>query len=199
MSNEWLTASSELRTYYERRAPVYDDTVRKESRGEAAEVLAVMASMAPAKTLDIACGTGFLTTVLRGDVIGLDQSASMLRQTRAKASQPRLVRGDAFRLPFRSAAFERATVGFFYGHLVPPARQAFLNEVRRVAGEIVVVDSAMVDGAPVEEWQKRTLPGGESYSIYTRRFTPAALIGELGQGTGVFEGRWIVAVRAKAA
>lgn len=37
-----------------------------------------MRDLRPARTLDVACGSGFLTRHLRGVVVGLDQSAAMV-------------------------------------------------------------------------------------------------------------------------
>jgi ubiquinone/menaquinone biosynthesis C-methylase UbiE len=62
------------------------------------------------------------------------------------------VRGDAFWLPFPDSSFERVLTGHFYGHLEAPERQAFLAEARRVARELVIVDSALWEEVEPEEW-----------------------------------------------
>src|SRR6266576_4841749 len=76
------------RAYYEARAPEYDDWwlgrglfAARERRGwpeEVGEIERVLVRLEPARTLDVACGTGFLTRNLRGLVVGLDQSPSMV-------------------------------------------------------------------------------------------------------------------------
>jgi ubiquinone/menaquinone biosynthesis C-methylase UbiE len=38
----------------------------------------VLAALPPARTLDVACGTGFLTRHLRGDLTAIDQSDEMV-------------------------------------------------------------------------------------------------------------------------
>ena len=86
--------------------------------------------------------------------------------------------------------------GHFYGHLLPDERSAFLAEARRVAGELVVVDSAERDGQPAEQWQERILNDGSSHRVYKRFVTGEALAAELGGGTVLFDGRWFVAVSA---
>ena len=53
----------------------------------------------------------------------------------------RVVQGDAVPLPFDDGEFERVFTSHFYGHLLPEERERFLEEARRVGGELVVVDS----------------------------------------------------------
>ena len=43
---------------------------------------ALVGGLAPARTLDVACGTGFLTRHLRGLVAGLDPSHAMVEIAR---------------------------------------------------------------------------------------------------------------------
>ena len=105
-----------------------------------------VASMSPAKTLDIACGTGWLTQHLPGAITGLDASPSMLEVAAERIPDAEFVVGDALELPFEDGSFERITTGHFYGHLEEDDRLRFLDETRRVAGELVVIDSALHDG-----------------------------------------------------
>ena len=105
-----------MKTYYERRAPEYDDwwlgTGLHASRHRAgwdeavAALTETIAALPPAKTLDVACGTGFLTQHLPGAVTGLDQSASMLELFRARVPTASFVQGDALPLPFADDAFQ---------------------------------------------------------------------------------------------
>ena len=62
-------------------------------------------SLAPASTLDVACGTGYLTQHLRGPVTGLDQSASMVEIAAARIPAGRFVVADALPLPFGDGEF----------------------------------------------------------------------------------------------
>jgi ubiquinone/menaquinone biosynthesis C-methylase UbiE len=84
---------------------------------ELAEVEAVIAALPPGPVLDVACGTGFLTRHLRGSVVALDQSESMLAIARPRLPDATLVRGDALRLPFPDNSFDRVFTANFYGHL----------------------------------------------------------------------------------
>ncbi len=77
-----------------------------------------------------------------------------------------------------------------------PSASRFLGEARRVAPELVVVDSALRDDVQPVEWQERILNDGSSWQVYKRFFTPDELATELGGGETLFAGRWFVAVRA---
>ena len=195
-----------MKAYYERRAAEYDDwwlgTGRFAGRQrpawwEETEALTrTLQALPPARTLDVACGTGFLTQHLRGEITGLDQSTSMLELARAKVPEGRFVQGDALELPFADGSFERLLTSFFYGHLEEDARDAFLREARRVAGELVVVDSALHDEVEPVEWQERVLNDGSRWQVYKRYFESDSLADELGGGRTLFAGRWFVVVQA---
>jgi ubiquinone/menaquinone biosynthesis C-methylase UbiE len=203
-----VSAARNVREYYDRRAPEYDDwylgsgRFHQEKRpgfdGEQAETIRVLAALRPARVLDVACGTGFLTRHLRGDVVGLDQSEAMLRIARKQAPNVSFVAGDALALPFADESFERVVTAHFYGHLSDPDRVAFLAEARRVADELVVVDSALREQVARVEVQKRILNDGSQWDVYKRYFTPDELSAELGGGTVLLAGRWFLVVQAPA-
>ena len=193
-------------TYYDRRAPEYDDWYlgaglfeQRDRPGFAAElevVGATLRALAPAITLDIACGTGFLTRHLRGAITGLDQSERMLERARARLPEATFVHGDGLMLPFEDAIFERAVSGHFYGHLDESQRPRFLAEARRVAGELVVVDASVARSGVAEQWAPRTLNDGSEWTVFKRWFTPEGLLVELGGGETLFAGEWFVVVRS---
>jgi ubiquinone/menaquinone biosynthesis C-methylase UbiE len=195
-----------VKAYYDRRAPEYDDWwfgtglhAGRDRPGWEEEVDALIQALAglpPARTLDVACGTGFLTRHLPGEVVGLDQSESMLELAQARVPGAVFARGDAIELPFPDGAFERVFTGHFYGHLEKAERLRFLVGARRVAGELVVVDSALREEHEPVEIQERVLKDGSRWEVYKRYFTAAGLADELGGGRVVHAGRWFVAVRA---
>jgi ubiquinone/menaquinone biosynthesis C-methylase UbiE len=195
-----------VKAYYDSRAPEYDEWylgsgrfAERDRPGWDQEIEALrrtLEALPPAKTLDVACGTGFLTRHLPGEIVGLDQSESMLEEARRQAPNATYLSGDALALPFENGSFERVFTGHFYGHLEQPERETFLREARRVAPELLVVDSAIQPDVPVEEWQERILNDGTRWEVFKRYFTPEALAAELGGGSTVFAGRWFVAVRA---
>jgi ubiquinone/menaquinone biosynthesis C-methylase UbiE len=197
-----------VKAYYDARAPEYDDwfhgvgryadRVRDGWDDELAALVATLESLPPARTLDVACGTGFLTRHLKGELTCLDQSERMLAIAGERVPLARLVRADAFPLPFTGGAFERLFTGHFYGHLEEADRVAFLDEARRVAAELVVVDSSEAHSPVAVEWQQRILNDGSEWEVYKRFFTGAGLAAELGGGEVLHEGRWFVVVRSPA-
>jgi ubiquinone/menaquinone biosynthesis C-methylase UbiE len=192
-----------VKTYYDARAPEYDEwylgTGRFAQRHRPGwddavrELVDAVAALPPGQTLDVACGTGFLTQHLAGDVTGLDQSEQMLEIARERVPRGKFVRGDALELPFADGAFSRLFTAHFYGHLEGDERRRFLAEARRVARELVVVDSA---GEPREELSERILNDGSRWQVYKRRFTGPELAGELGGGEVLLANDWFVMVRA---
>src|SRR3954451_14596496 len=91
-----------MRAYYEQRAAEYDDWWL--GRGRFAErdrpgwhedveaLRAVLRALPPRRTLDLACGTGFLTRELPGRVTGIDQSEAMVAIARSRGLD--VVAGD---------------------------------------------------------------------------------------------------------
>jgi len=195
-----------VKAYYDRRAPEYDEWYRGAGRfaerdrpgwGQEVEALGLaLAALPPARTLDVACGTGFLTRLLPGELVGLDQSEAMLEEARRQAPEATYVQGDALSLPFEDGAFERVFTAHFYGHLEDGNRERFVADARRLAPELVVVDSALREDVESEERQERILNDGSRWEVYKRYFEPEALARELGGGDTVFAGRWFVAVRS---
>jgi demethylmenaquinone methyltransferase/2-methoxy-6-polyprenyl-1,4-benzoquinol methylase len=191
-------------SYYEQRAGEYDDWYegsglfqRLERPGwseEVAQIIALVRALPSARTLDVACGTGFLTQHLRGLVIALDQSPSMVRIAQSRLPGGVAIVGDALSLPFSDGAFDRVFTGHFYGHLPPEERARFLTEARRVARELVVVDTARRDDRPEQQWETRILADGSSHRVYKRYLTGEQLAKEI-SGQPLFEGRWFVAAR----
>ena len=196
-----------VKAYYDRRAPEYDDWWLGLGRFDGLErpgwdddveaLQRTVAGLPPARTLDVGCGTGFLTAHLRGDVVGVDQSRRMLEIASRRVPHVDFVRADALEsLPFADGAFERLFTGHFYGHLQAEERERFLGEARRVASELVIVDSAVRPDRAHEETQERILDDGSRWSVYKRYFAGAELAEELGRGRVLHESRWFVVVVA---
>ena len=194
-----------MKAYYDRRAPEYDDWwlgeglfADRDRPGwdeERGQLATVIADLPPLRTLDVACGTGFLTKHLRGEVVGIDASERMLELARVQVPNATFVQGEALSLPFEDGAFERVFTSYFYCHLEEGDRERFLTEARRVASELVVVASIRrADDLP-ERWDDRLLKDGSRWTVYKRVFEGGDLARELG-GEDVFKGRWFVVVRA---
>ena len=197
-----------MKEYYDTRAPEYDDWYLgrglfegRERAGWASELeqlFAVIRALEPRRTLDVACGTGFLTKHLRGDVVGLDQSARMLAEAHRQAPSVTYVQGDGLALPFVDQSFDRVFTGHFYGHLEPGDRERFLAEARRVAPELVVVDASREHSDVDEHMSPRVLNDGSCWEVFKRYFTGAGLAEELGGGDVLYDGNYFVVVRSKA-
>jgi ubiquinone/menaquinone biosynthesis C-methylase UbiE len=202
-----LAAWPAVKQYYDTRAPEYDEwylgqgrfaRVERPGWDEAIRVLeGVVAALPPANTLDVACGTAFLTQHLTGEVTGLDQSERMLAIARQRMPGAPFLQGDALHLPFGYDAFDRVFTAHFYGHLEPGQREAFLAEARRVARELVVVDSAVRPDHERVEWQERVLNDGSRFEVYKRYFDADELAAELGGGTVLHASDWFVMVATR--
>jgi ubiquinone/menaquinone biosynthesis C-methylase UbiE len=197
--------NSAAAAYYEHGAAEYDEWYlgvgqyaerdRPECHADVSRLVDMVASLAPARTLDVACGSGFLSRHLRGVSVGLDQSHSMARLARSRIPGNRVVLADALRLPFADRSFDRVLTAHFYGHLPPDEREAFLSEASRVAAELVVVDSALRPGLVPELWEERVLNDGSQHRIYKRYFTADQLAHEI-DGETLVAGEWFVAAHA---
>jgi ubiquinone/menaquinone biosynthesis C-methylase UbiE len=197
---------AEERRYYELRAPEYDDWYlgRGPFEGmerpgwdeELASLVDVIRALPPVRVLDVACGTGFLTRHLRGAVTGIDQSETMLGIARERCPDATFMQADALALPFADGSFDRLFTGHFYGHLRADDRERFLSEARRVAPELVVVDTALRPGVGREEVHERILGDGSRHRVYKRYFDPEQFARELGGGRTLLAGSWFVVVAA---
>jgi demethylmenaquinone methyltransferase/2-methoxy-6-polyprenyl-1,4-benzoquinol methylase len=185
-----------MRDYYEKRAAEYDDWwlgtglfAQRDRPGWQEDVRALIATLealAPKRTLELACGTGFLTRHLPGEVTGIDQSEAMVAIARERGIDAHV--GDALE---PRPGYERIFAAHFYGHLDEEQRAAFKA---LPAAETIVVDSALRPGGPAEDWQERTLNDGSRHRVYKRWFTPESLLAELGGGDVLHAGPWFVAV-----
>ncbi|MDA8044802.1 MAG: methyltransferase domain-containing protein [Actinomycetota bacterium] len=189
--------------YYDRRAPEYDewyagtgmfsDRDRPGWHDEIRLLVDTLHGLPPARTLDLACGTGFLSEYLRGPVFALDRSPAMAGLARPRVSGPVMV-GDALHVGLATAAFDQVFTAHFYGHLSPGERAAFLAEAARLAPHLLVVDSARRSGVDAEQWQERVLNDGSRHRVFKRYLDPDQLAGEIG-GRVLFTGDWFVAAR----
>jgi demethylmenaquinone methyltransferase/2-methoxy-6-polyprenyl-1,4-benzoquinol methylase len=195
--------NSAMRDYYEKRAAEYDDwwigAGRFEQRDrpgwyeDVSALIDLLLGLPPARTLDLACGTGFITRHLPGEVLGVDQSPAMIEIARARCKAARFEVGDALA---PRPGFSRVFSSHFYGHLDAGQREAFLALPR---DELVIVDSALRPDGVAEDWQTRVLDDGSSHSVYKRWFTGAGLASEIGGAAEVLhDGPWFVAVRSSS-
>lgn len=116
----------------------------------------------PAWLLDAPCGAGRLLATLeaRGQVVGVDVSATMLASARSGArADTRLVRGDVTALPFAAQSFDAVVCCRLLHHLERD------EDLARVVAELVRVSRGLVLAT---YWDAAALPA------LRRRFLPAA-------------------------
>jgi SAM-dependent methyltransferase len=197
-------------TYYDRRAPEYDGSVDstyryfkrlgvdvdlEAVRAEDEAITRLLERLQPCDFVDVGAGPGVFTAQVPGRGIAVDQSVNALRRLRVELGDIPVVRADATVLPLCANAVTRLFAGHLYGHLEPPERATFLAESRRIADELVILDSGLPPGARPEEWQTRSLADGSTHTVYKRHFEMDALLAEVG-GEPLFDGRYFVLVRS---
>jgi demethylmenaquinone methyltransferase / 2-methoxy-6-polyprenyl-1,4-benzoquinol methylase len=176
---------------FDRIAPVYDAMNRVMTAGldRRWRRLTAESVVRPGdNVLDACCGTGDLALADlgagAGRVAGLDFSAPMLDRARRKSAAVDWVEGDMLALPFESATFDVATVGFGIRNV--DDLEAGLRELHRVlrrGGRIGVLEITRPKGLLRPFFRLwfdvfvplagRVLPGGEAYTYLpasVRRF-----------------------------
>jgi SAM-dependent methyltransferase len=183
-----LEEHGRVREYYARRAGEYDATSWDDlDVAEREAVERFVAALSPGRVLDIGCGTGYLTRLLRGTAVGVDQSEEMLALARRRVPHAEFLFADVPPLPFEDGAFDLAFSSAVYCHLAAAAeRAAFLAEALRVAHEVVILEQVWQPGRAPESWELRRLRDGSEYRVFKRYFTADALAREL-DGVTVFE------------
>jgi ubiquinone/menaquinone biosynthesis C-methylase UbiE len=190
-----------VKEYYDERATEYDDWWIAAARNrpgwteELGAAIDAVNALPVATTLDVACGTGYITRHLAGEVVGLDQSVRMLNEAARRLPGCELVQGDALELPFAAESFDRVFTSYFYCHLEEEDAARFRAEARRVARELVVLGSRWSAGEVERRWEERTLTDGSKWPVYKRVFDPDGLARELG-GAVVHAGTHFVVARA---
>jgi SAM-dependent methyltransferase len=188
-----------VKEYYARRAAEYDATSWEavdDAGREAVERF--VASLPPGRILDIGCGTGYLTRLLRGCVVAVDQSAEMLELASARTPGIELVRADVPPLPFADSAFDLTFCSNVYSHIeTVAARAEFVAEALRVSRELVVLEQAWRPGRDRQSWELRQLVDGSEHRVFKRYFAADELACEL-DGVVVLALGDFVAVRAPA-
>jgi hypothetical protein len=168
-----------------------------EIAGEAVQVERELRARGPARFVEVGCGPGTFTSMLAGSGVVVDQSHTALRFVGSHLPHLPAVRADGGSLPLRNKAVERFFAAHLYGLLEADDRDSLLQEARRVADEIIILDAGRPPGVNAEEWQDRSLPEGGSYRVYRHHFDPTALADEI-RGQVLFAGRFYVMARAKA-
>lgn len=116
------------------------------------------------RALDLACGTGDLTRALTrrgGEVVGVDFTHEMLvRARRRSRTGVHWAGGDALRLPFADATFDRLTVAFGVRNFADlDCGLAEMARVLRVGGRVGILEFSRPVGplAPASRFYMRTV------------------------------------------
>jgi demethylmenaquinone methyltransferase/2-methoxy-6-polyprenyl-1,4-benzoquinol methylase len=202
--------ADEVRTMFDRIAPVYDVMNRVMTAGldRRWRKLAVREVVWPGdRVLDTCCGTGDLAVEAErrgGRVVGLDFSQQMLERARRKSGTIEWVRGDALQLPFVDGEFDAATVGFGVRNLDDLDRGLReLWRVLRAEGKVAVLEITRPRGIlrpffriwldAMIPLAGRILPGGKAYTYLpasVRRFPGPEDLSRLLENAGFREVRY---------
>lgn len=121
--------------------------VRWVEKKRARTVLAKLGAWPEHRILDVGCGAGHILEQLPGEQRhGVDLSRFMVQRAQERlAGKARIVQGDAEKLPYEDAAFDRVLASSLLSHVLHP--EAVIGELKRVTrpGGRVVISICMED------------------------------------------------------
>ena len=196
-------ADHELVDYYRRRAGEYEAIYAlPERQADLARLRSMLAArLAGTRVLELACGTGYWTTLIATvakSVLATDFSEEPMRIARAKSYPPGKVRfelADAYALEAALGRFDAAFAGFWWSHVPRERIDEFLASLHarlEPGARVLLLDNLYVEGnsTPVAEidkvgntYQMRTLGDGSrvrvlknfvSQTELRERFAPCA-------------------------
>lgn len=204
MSSTGTLPANEVRSMFDRIAPVYDLMNRVMTAGLDLRWrrIAAQSVVSPGdRVLDACCGTGDLAVAASkagATVTGIDFSPRMLERARRKLPSATWVEGDLLELPFEAGSFDDATVGFGVRNVAD--LEGSLAELRRVLapdGQVAILEITQPRGllAPFYRvWFDRIVPllgrllkGGTAYTYLpasVRRFPGPDELAELMRAAG---------------
>jgi ubiquinone/menaquinone biosynthesis C-methylase UbiE len=122
-------------------------TVRWVENKRTRTVLRQLAARPEHKILDVGCGAGHILAQLPGDLRhGVDLSQFMVKRAQERlGSQAKIVNGDAEKLPYDDASFDRVLASSLLSHVLHP--EVVIRELKRVTkpGGRVVISICMED------------------------------------------------------
>jgi ubiquinone/menaquinone biosynthesis C-methylase UbiE len=170
--------------------PVYDPLLRWGMREEVFKQRLIQQAnlRAGQRVLDLGCGTGTLTLMLKlsapdADIVGLDGDKAVLSIAKSKASRAGLKiqwdHGMAFNLPYADRSFDVVLSSLVVHHLSRPNKSRAFQEARRVlkpGGAFHIVDF------------------GRPFSLVTR--LQSAVMRNLEEAADNYDGRILSILRA---
>ncbi len=192
-----MTLAKTMATYYDERAPEYDEIYvdgrigprLEESdlyKAEAMSLGQIVRSEARGHVIDAPCGTGYWIRHYGSgidDIVLIDQAAGMLQQARQAVhkchleDRSRFIRANLMQLPLVRREFDCAVIGFFLSHLENGALDSFIASLNEkvVCQRLIVLDSVWsIRRRQTREkvgQQTRQLRDGRRFEIYKRYFT----------------------------
>jgi ubiquinone/menaquinone biosynthesis C-methylase UbiE len=175
----------ELIGYYSERAEEFDRIYHKPERQDDLRKLRGLVSrlLTGQTLLEIACGTGYWTTVLSHVatfILATDINQRMIDEALRKeyaAGRVSFKRCDAYDLTGLSGDFSAAFAAFWWSHIPPCQLPGFLDGLHRrlgPGGTVVFLDNCYVDGSstPIsrvgadgESYQIRRLASGKEFEV----------------------------------
>ena len=198
--------SPDLKDYYGRRAPQYDQIYQRPERQQALRELEqrVETILAGRRILEVACGSGYWTRLLapaaRG-VLATDINEAMLGIARERCrAWPRVEFQvmDCYALDATLGSFDGAFLGFWWSHIAKRDIPRFLQVLHdRLEDQalVVVLDNRYVEGnsTPISRidtdgnsYQLRSLADGSRFEILKNFPTSGEMRAALGRRAGAF-------------
>jgi len=189
------TLRSRMLTYYDERAPDYEQAYtegtgtssiedRRVLTSEAERLSSVVQTFGTGHLIDLACGTGYWLPHYASrctHITMIDQSANMLgeceRRVRALGIVDivTLLQGDVLDHPFAAERYDAALIGFLVSHLNQEQEHLLFDTLCRIlrpGGRFLILDSAWTELRArfnvKEGTQVRRLNDGTEFEIYKR-------------------------------
>ena len=192
-NDEMTSDNTDLATYYQRRAPHYDEVYAKtERQADLRHLEAVLLALFTGRdVLEVAAGTGYWTSIIATTattVTATDYNSGPLAIARSRSYPRRNVRlqqADAFALDQLRNTFTASFVGFWWSHIPHLDTDRFLRGLctrLRPHSPVAIVDNRYVEGSshPITHtdaggntYQDRTLADGSRHRV-RKNFPTAA-------------------------
>jgi len=179
-----LTADSEMKAYYQDRAPVYDRVYQYPERQSDLRVLEkyIAGYFANRNVLEIAAGTGYWTQIIStqaASMFAIDATAAALEQLKDRKllCQVQTSIADAYHLDFPDDQFNAAFAGLWFSHVPLEKRQLWVSALHAklaVGSRVLLLDNsiAQCERLPISytdeignTYQDRQTDVSESYRV----------------------------------
>ena len=184
----------ELNTYFDERAPEYDEFYRGKGpaihhyggmyQADVEKIQEMVSGFGKGHLIDIACGTGYWVPFYAGNceqLTCLDQSANMLEECRNRTqklnmeNEPVLLQADFFNIELEQAGFDSAVLGLMVSYLHREDEKAFferINQILTPRARLLIIDSLWNPKRSKyrnkEGVEERTLNDGRKFKVYKR-------------------------------